>query len=183
MKIAAFLILSFSAISVIAQDEKPCQEIDNKKAVKAYEQGIDKKNKKEQRLAFLKEAMDLEPDYVAANFAYAEERIRTLIYEDKPFKPVEQYLKKVVEICPDYHSDPYYYLGFIAYEESKWDDAVKYLKQFQNFKSDDDQKFSKDYDCGSARCGKDRRTFWRKTTFSLMVLLLYCNHAGRSGSC
>ena len=142
----SFIVLSFSTLSGIAQDEKPCQEIDNKKAVKAYEQGMDKKNKKEQRLVFLKQAIELEPDYVDANFAYAEERIRTLIYEDKPFKPAEEYLKKVVEICPNYHSDPYYFLGFIAYEDSRWEDAVKYLKQFQNFKSDADKKFGKDYE-------------------------------------
>lgn len=133
--------------SVQAQDEeKKCQEIDNKKAVKLYEQGLDKKNKKEQRLAFLKQALDLEPDYVDANFAFAEERIKTLIYEDAAFKPVEAYYKKVIEICPKYHSNPYYYLGFIAYEEEKWDDAVKLLKQFLDFKDDDDKKFSKDYD-------------------------------------
>lgn len=147
-KVYALAIIVFSIITISsqAQDEKPCQEIENKKAVKAYEQGIDKKNKKEERLAFLKQALALEPDYVDANFAFAEERIKTLIYEDAPFKPMAEYFKKVIEICPNYHSDPYYYLGFIAYEESQWDEAVKYLKLYQNFKSDDDKKFSKDYD-------------------------------------
>ncbi len=150
MKLAAYavsvIVFSFMTISTIAQDEKPCQEMENKKAVKLYEQGIDKKNKKEERLAFLKQAIALEPDYVDANFAFAEERIKTLIYEDAPFKPMAPYFQKVIELCPNYHSDPYYYLGFIAFEESQWDDAVKYLKLFQNFKSDDDKKFSKDYD-------------------------------------
>lgn len=151
MKFKAFalpvLILIFNVVSVFAQDEeKPCQEIENKKAVKAYEQGIDKKFKKEERLAFLKQAIALEPDYVDANFAFAVERIKTLIYEDAPFKPVEPYFKKVIELCPNYHSDPYYYLGFIAYEDSNWEEAVKYLKLFLSFKSDDDKKFSKDYD-------------------------------------
>ena len=148
MKIRALAFLTLSCLGMVAfaQDEKPCQEIENKKAVKAYTQGIDKKNKKNERMAFLKQAMELEPDYIDANFAYAEERIKTMIYDDAPFKPVEPYFKKVIEMCPNYHSDPYYYLGFIAYEESNWDDAVKYLKLFQNFKSDDDKKFSKDYD-------------------------------------
>jgi outer membrane protein OmpA-like peptidoglycan-associated protein len=141
----AFLfILSFS---VVGQDEeKPCQEIDNKKAVKAYQEGIDKKNKKEERLEFLKQAIGLEPDYVDANFAFAMERIKTLIYADQSFKPTEPYFKKVIEICPKYHSNPYYFLGFIYYEEEKWEESVKYLKEFLNFKSDDDKKFDKDYD-------------------------------------
>ena len=70
-----FITLLFSSS---AQEETKCQDIDNKKAVKAYQQGIDKKNKKEERLVFLKQAIDEEPDYVDANFAFAQERIKTL---------------------------------------------------------------------------------------------------------
>ncbi|MBA3704950.1 MAG: hypothetical protein H0W84_03330, partial [Bacteroidetes bacterium] len=149
MKFENSILLFFLFVFVFssyAQDEKPCQEIENKKAVKLYEQGIDKKNKKEQRLAFLKQAIDLEPDYVDANFAYADERIRTLIYENAAFKPVEPYLQKIIEVCPKYHSDPYYYLGFIRYEEEKWAEAAKYLKDYLNFKDDDEKKFNKNYD-------------------------------------
>ena len=135
-----------SGLLSYAQDEAKCQEIDNKKAKKLYEQGTDKKFKKEERLAFLKQAMDLEPDYVDANFAFASERLRTLSINEEKYKPVEPYLKKVVEICPKYHSDPYYYLGFIAWEDEKYDDCIKYLKQYLDFKDDDEKKFNKDYD-------------------------------------
>lgn len=147
-KIIFFLLLTIVVFPAIAQDEKeePCQEMDNKKAKKLYEQGIDKKNKKDERLNFLKQAIDLEPDYVDANFAYAEERIKTLIYDRAPFKPAEPYYKKVVELCPKYHSNAYYYLGFIYYEEENWEEAVKYLKQFLDFKEDDEKKYHKSYD-------------------------------------
>jgi outer membrane protein OmpA-like peptidoglycan-associated protein len=147
IRLVLFVLFLICTFPIQAQDdEKPCQEIENKKAKKLYEQGIDKKNKKEQRLAFLKQAIDLEPDYVDANFAYADERTRTLIYENAAFKPVEQYYKKVIEICPKYHSDPYYYLAFIYYEEENWVESAKYLKLFLNFKSDDEKKFNKNYD-------------------------------------
>lgn len=148
------LVVSVFFISVVfsiyAQDddkEISCDsEINNKKALKAYEEGTNRKNKKEERLQFLRKAIELEPDFVKANFAYAEERIKTLAIEQAPFKPTEPYFKKVIEVCPKFHSDPYYYLGFIYYEESKWEDCIKYLKEFQNFKSDDDKKFNKDYE-------------------------------------
>jgi outer membrane protein OmpA-like peptidoglycan-associated protein/tetratricopeptide (TPR) repeat protein len=140
------VLFVFVKIAAFAQDEAPCQEIDNKKAKKLYEQGTDKKNKKEERLVFLKQAIDLEPDYVDANFAFAEERLRTLSYENAKYKSVEPYLKKVIEICPNYHSDPYYYMGFICYEDENWDESVKYLKKFLDFKSDDEKKFHKDYE-------------------------------------
>lgn len=142
-----FIFLSV-ALLLNAQDdgEKPCQEIENKKAKKLYEQGIDKKNKKDDRMKFLEQAIQLEPDYVDANFAFGMERVRTLIYEDKPFKPVEPYFLKVVELCPKYHSNPYYYLGFSYYEQEKWEESAKYLKEFLNFKDDNTDKFDKNYD-------------------------------------
>lgn len=140
-------ILSFT-FSVVAQDEaeEPCQEIDNKKAVKAYKEGINKRNKKASRLSSLRLAIELEPNYVDAHFAYAQERLKTLIYDRAPFLPVEENLKVVIEECPKYHSDPYYYLGFIAYEEEKWEDAVLYLDKFLKFLDDDVNKFNKKYD-------------------------------------
>ncbi len=142
------LVFFVFSIALIAQDDKeaPCQEINNKKALKAYQNGVDRKNKKEERESYLKKAIELEPDYVDANFAYAEELIKNYIYENAAFKPTEKYFKKVIEICPKYHSDPYYYLGFIYYEDEKWDDAAKYLKDFLNFKDDDIKKYHKSYD-------------------------------------
>ena len=141
-----FFYLLFISFVALSQEETKCQEIDNKKATKLYEQGINKKFKKEERLAFLKQAIDLEPDYVDANFAYAQERIKTLIYENASFKPTEPYFKKVIEICPKYHSDPYYYLGYIYYEEENWVESEKYLKEYLNFKDDDEKKYNKSYD-------------------------------------
>jgi len=141
-----FLCLLLVSFVSLSQDETKCQELDNKKAEKLYKQGLDKKFKKEERLAFLKQAMEMEPDYVDANFAYAQERIKTLIYENASFKQTEPYFKKVIEICPKYHSDPYYYLGFIYYEEENWEESAKYLKEFLNFKDDDEKKYNKNYD-------------------------------------
>lgn len=141
-----FLFSIFFSLTLLSQEESSCQEMDNKKAKKLYEQGIDKKNKKEERLKFLQQAIDLEPDYIDANFAFAMERIKTLIYEDKPFKSVEPYLLKVFNACPNYHSNVSYYLAFIYYEEENWSESSKYLKLFLDFKSDLDTKFDKNYD-------------------------------------
>ncbi|MFY9311496.1 MAG: OmpA family protein [Bacteroidia bacterium] len=148
-KIILFLIFSIVVFPGVAQDDKEeddCGKTENKKARKLYEQGTDRKNKKEERLAFLKQALELDPDYVDANFAYAEERIKTLILDRQPFKPAEPYYLKVIEACPKYHSNPYYYLGFSYYEEEKWEEAVKYLKMFLDFKEDDEKKYHKSYD-------------------------------------
>jgi outer membrane protein OmpA-like peptidoglycan-associated protein/tetratricopeptide (TPR) repeat protein len=131
------------------EDQKlvSCQEMENTKAVELFEKASDKKKfKKDERIKFLDQALEMEPDYVDANFLYAEERIKTCMYDNKPFKPAEPYFKKVALTCPKYHSDPYYYLGFIYYEEENYDSAVVYLKKFINFTDDDDKKFSDRYD-------------------------------------
>jgi outer membrane protein OmpA-like peptidoglycan-associated protein len=121
--------------------------VDDKEAIKNYENGIDKKKyKKEERLAFLEKALEIEPEYPAANFAYAQEKIVTIKLRGGTYDPIIPYMQKVVEKCPKLHSDPYYYLGFAYYEKENYPETIKYLEQFVNFNDDDDTKFAKDYD-------------------------------------
>ena len=149
------LILSFFllySISFFAQDDeegssKFCVEIDNKKALKLYEKATDKKKyKKPERLAFIRECLAEEPDFAEANLFMAREIIVHCRLENKPYAPAVPYLKKAIAICPQIHSEPYYYIGFSYYEEAKNDSAVKYLQQFIKFRDEDDKKFSKEYE-------------------------------------
>jgi outer membrane protein OmpA-like peptidoglycan-associated protein/tetratricopeptide (TPR) repeat protein len=135
-----------------AQDEdestsKFCVEIDNKKALKLYEKAIDKKKyKKPERLAFLRECLAEEPDFAEANLAMAREIIVHCKLEDKSFAAAVPFLLKAIAVCPKIHSEPYYYIGYNFYEETKNDSAIKYLQQFLKFKDDDDKKFSREYE-------------------------------------
>ena len=101
-----------------AQDEdettsKFCVEIDNKKALRLYEKAIDKKKyKKPERLAFLRECLELEPDFAEANLAMSREIIVHCKLENKPFAPAVPFLLKAIAVCPKIHSEPYYYIGF-----------------------------------------------------------------------
>lgn len=143
------LIFSFlSSIILFAQKEEApkCLEIDDKEAVKNYENGINRKNKKEERMVFLEKALEIEPEYPAANFAYAIEKSVTIKLRGGTYEPIIPYLLKVVEKCPKFHSDVYYFLGFAYYEKENNADAIKYLEQFVNFSDEDDNKFAKDYD-------------------------------------
>ncbi|HTB06246.1 MAG TPA: OmpA family protein [Bacteroidia bacterium] len=142
------LLLSISVLSY-AQDNgsSSCQEMDDKKAVDLYKKGLDmKKYKKEERMAFLKQAMDLEADYVDANFTYGEELIKTANLNQTPFDPAVPFFMKVIQQCPKYHSDPYYFIGASYYDAEKYEDAITYLQKFLSFKDDDEKKFSKKYD-------------------------------------
>lgn len=144
-----FLLYSFS---FVAQEEeesasKFCVEIDNKKALKLYEKAIDKKKyKKPERLTFLRECLEEEPDFAEANMAMAREIVVHSKLENKSFGAAIPFFYKAIASCPKIHSEPYYYIGFNYYEETKNDSAIKYLQYFIKFKDDDDKKFGKEYE-------------------------------------
>lgn len=143
------MLFFFNSFFLFAQEEeKPkCLEIDDKEAVKAYEKGIDKKKyKKEERLVFLEKALEIEPEYPAANLALAQEKIVTIKLKGSKYESIIPYMLKVVEKCPKIHSDPYFFLGFAYYEMEKYTEAIKYCEEFVKFSDDDDTKFAKDYD-------------------------------------
>jgi tetratricopeptide (TPR) repeat protein len=145
--IFAYLLLGTPARLAAQDNATECPETENKKAQELYKKANDmQKYKKEERMAFLKQALDLDEDYLAANFMYAEEMIKTEVYENSPFAPACVYFKKVIDLCPKYHSDPYYFIGFSYYEQEKYADAITWLQKFLDFKDDNDKKYSKKYD-------------------------------------
>ncbi len=134
---------------LISQDEeegekKFCKEID-KKLEKLYLKGTDRKTPKPERLKFLKQCLEEDPDFAEANLKMGFEFIVHLKLEEKPFAAARQYFMKAIASCPDIHSEPYYYIGFGYYEEFKNDSAIKYLNKFIKFTSNDEKKFGKDY--------------------------------------
>lgn len=143
------ILLGTFQFSLVAQDEEnkeACPEVENKKARGLLEKGTDKKKyEKPERLKFLQEALQLEPDYAEANWAFAQELIVRMKLDNKPFSPAVPLLLKAIQACPKVHSEPYYYIGFSYYEDGKNDSAIHYLKKFIAFTSDDEKKFSKDY--------------------------------------
>lgn len=144
------LLFSFS-LKTFSQEEdegasKFCGDVD-KKAMKLYEKSIDKKKyKKPERLAFLRECLEIEPDFPEANLAMAREIVVHSKLENKSFAPAIPYFLKAIASCPQIHSEPYYYIGFNYYEEMKNDSAIKYLEKFIKFRDEDEKKFSKDYE-------------------------------------
>lgn len=141
-----FFIISFFLIAYAYSQER-CGPTEDKTARKAYEKGIDKKKyKKEERIKLLGEAIEADPEFLDAHFAMAQIYIVTSKLKNASFKPTEPFFRKIIEVCPQYHSEPYYYLGFMFYEMERYDSASKYLKKFIDFVDDDPKKFSKDYD-------------------------------------
>lgn len=149
LRIIPCFILSCFISNVLAQEEHTkdlCNEMSNKKALNLYMKGTDKKKyEKPERLKFLMEAIDLEPEFADAQFALAHEIMVRCMLEEKPYTPTVPFYMAAIKACPQIHSEAYYYIGTSYYEAFQNDSAIKYLSKFLEFRDEDETKFSKDY--------------------------------------
>ncbi|HEV7230370.1 MAG TPA: OmpA family protein [Bacteroidia bacterium] len=145
-------VMAFTGFSVLsqAQDEKEkdkCHHADDKKAIALYEKGCDtKKYKREERIAFFTQALEIDPEYTDVYYKLGQMQVTIANLHQESYKAAVPHFKKLIELCPTYHSDPFYYVGYTLYEEEKYDEAVKYLQKYLDFKDDDPKKYNKDFE-------------------------------------
>lgn len=65
---------------------------------------------------------------------------------DKSMLKAEELFLKAISFCPDYHANCFYYLGVINYFQKDNVNALKYLKEFQNYESKDVERYASDHD-------------------------------------
>ena len=117
------------------------------KASKLLEKSKDKKKyKSAQRTQFLRDALEIDEECLECRYLLGKKAYRRAKNETYDFTEANAYLVPLVERCPDYHSDPYFYLGAMSYAERRYTDALDYFDKFIHFPSDDESKFSRDYD-------------------------------------
>jgi outer membrane protein OmpA-like peptidoglycan-associated protein/tetratricopeptide (TPR) repeat protein len=145
--IALLFFLAFPSLAQKKGQEpqrESCVEITNKKALKLFEQGKDKKKyEKRERMHFLKQAIEEEPDFVDAMWLYVEEMIKTAKSEGTSLKGAEKYLERIIELCPNYDQYAYFYLGQLAFNANRFSASVNYLEKF--LKKTDDIRKDEDY--------------------------------------
>lgn len=141
-------------LSSFAQEEsEPCQPPRKKalKLIKAASEAPDA------RTAVKKfgEAIELDEEnamvyYEYAMYAYfkAEEeysKSANPAVGDKMLLKAEAMFLTAYDLCSDYHSNIFYYLGIIKYNQENFEAAIKYWKQFQAYKHESIEKFSDDH--------------------------------------
>lgn len=132
--------IQFNAIA------QSCDYEPSSKAAKLLEKTKDKKKyDSSERFEMMEEALDIDEECLpclhylgSASFKRAK--------RGGSFGPAEQYLKQLVALCPDYHSEPFYFLGAISYATQEYDAAQEYFDKFIHFPADDESKFKKNYD-------------------------------------
>ena len=117
------------------------------KATKLLEKSQNKKKfKSAQRTQFLRDALEIDESCLECLYLLGKKSYRRAKNETYDFTEANLYLTSLVQLCPNYHSDPYYYLGAMSYADQKYTAALDYFDQFIHFPSDDESKFSRDYD-------------------------------------
>lgn len=151
VRIIVFTILLALNLDSIAQEEgdrEACATSENKKAVKLFTEASDKskKIKKDERMQMIREALDLDPEYVAANCEFGLQLERSLNYQKASKEPCIKYFEKVINACPEYHSAPYYIMAEIYFDKGDYKQAVDYYEKFLAFNSDYDEAYSRTYE-------------------------------------
>jgi len=124
--------------TVLDDEEEECEKITNRKAIKLYKKAV-KSSDPQGAYVLLKKAIDLEPDYVDAYYKLAR-----MSMGRQSYNKAQDYLLKVVEICPSYNIYAHYYLGDIFYGSGDYDRALEFLREF--IKHPDDIKADGHYD-------------------------------------
>lgn len=127
--LTACLLVMTMVQSVQAQDA--CEPEIEKKAQKLFDQGTDrKKYRKPERLKFLREAIEISPEFFDARFFLAQEMIKSAKVNGTSFGPAEKQLLAIIDVCPTYHYEPYNILGAISLGRKDYAKAVQYYETY-----------------------------------------------------
>ncbi|MFM9985049.1 MAG: tetratricopeptide repeat protein, partial [Flavobacteriales bacterium] len=144
MKIFYSIVLIALTGSLFAQDG--CAYEPSSKVEKLIAQSKDtKKYEADERSGFLDKALEEEPNCLPCLRRLGEiEYLRAK--RGGTFNAAKSNFEKLVELCPEYHSEPYYFLGAMCYADKEYDKAVVWFEKFMKFPDSDPTKFEKDYD-------------------------------------
>ncbi|MCI5059296.1 MAG: hypothetical protein MRY83_24495, partial [Flavobacteriales bacterium] len=144
-RIILYIVLGFFLTNVFGQDD--CGNSTNKKALGLYEKGLDrKKYDKKKRMEFLRASISEDENYLAPRLEIGKQIVRTSKYQGSTTAPATKHFLKIVEECPNYHSDPYFFLGEYYLEEEDYKNAAKYYEAYLAFESEDDSKFNRKWE-------------------------------------
>ncbi|WP_430403008.1 OmpA family protein [Fluviicola sp.] len=140
--------------SFYAQEEDPSCLAPSKKTQKLIDAGKNAADGKTASENFAK-AIEAEPEnagpyYEFGMYAYLAgmkyyETVANPATGDRSFLKAEELFEKAAELCPDYHSNIYYYLGVINYTQEQKEIAIKWFEKFVAFKNNDNSRYGEEY--------------------------------------
>jgi outer membrane protein OmpA-like peptidoglycan-associated protein/tetratricopeptide (TPR) repeat protein len=137
-----FLLFFFFSTTARLQTADSCGRSYDKKIEKSYGEGIDflKKGNYTETVRIMKSILSKEPDFVDAWYVLGLSYFKRT---NSNFREAEKNFLKVIELCPSYNVDAYYYLAEICYGSERYDSTIRYCEAF--LKDVDKIKTDKDY--------------------------------------
>jgi outer membrane protein OmpA-like peptidoglycan-associated protein/tetratricopeptide (TPR) repeat protein len=139
----SFLALAFLfSISLFGQEE--CEQDLSSKTLKLLDKAKAKNTSRQERIDYLEEALEIDDNCIECLYLLGLDQFKRAKSSGGSYNSSEESFKRLIELCPEYHSDPYYYLGLIYYGRNNETLSLKYFKEYVAFPTDDPAKFSKD---------------------------------------
>jgi outer membrane protein OmpA-like peptidoglycan-associated protein len=140
MKLIFWVAIFGSAFNAFAGgQEDVCAYPTNKKVLKLIEKSHDTKLPKKDQYQALKDALAADENCVQCMLELGIRSVENNLEREAAKQKVDfsyavGYFNDILTTCPQYHADPYYYLGLINYKEKNNAEALKYFNLFLNFK-------------------------------------------------
>lgn len=138
----ACLLLS---VTVCAQDDDKCSFPKNKKILKLLEKAHDTKYQPKEQYQFLKDALTEDEECAQCMYELGVRAFNNATERNSSYEYAYKYFNDLIAACPQYHADPYYYLGVINYSEKNNPEAIKYFNLFLNFKNKTENSIAEDH--------------------------------------
>lgn len=130
--VSAICLLFFSTGTTLAQD--PCGPSSSRKAMKLYEKSYNDPDLTEvERYELLQKSVEADPDCIQCLFAKARMQYQLANMRNESQAIALGTFEEVIEKCPDYHADAYYYAGLIHYANQDYKESVPRLESFLLF--------------------------------------------------
>lgn len=135
-RLLTLLLCVLMSISVSAQDdgeeEEGCgAEPTDKKVLKLLTNAENKKKyDARQRYMFLKEAVEIDEECAKCYYELGKRSFNRAKGNGGSYSSSQEWFKQLIDFCPEYHTDPYYYLGVSYYAQKNWKEALKYFRDF-----------------------------------------------------
>ena len=104
-----------------------------------------KKYDYQNRLKFLKDAIEIEEENIPCIFELAKTSFRRKYGNGGSMELPKKYFLQIETLCSSYHADIFYYLSLIYYMDKDDCKAVEYFKKFLEFSSENKNSFSSNY--------------------------------------
>ncbi len=150
----SWILFFVFSTNLVAQEDEACLPPD-KKIVKLLENANKSQDSRVAATNFAK-AIEAAPDNAMVTYEYAMYVYFTGLdlYEtqastqlgDRSFKKAEELFEQTIQLCNDYHANCTYFLGVINYMQKDNEAALKWFKQFIEFKHSDNKRYPDDYD-------------------------------------